>query len=82
MLDVADRDILRYGQVPNVIVGPDTATMSGAIHDCGACGAYGRAHWIAYAPSLDSSGYRIVGMCRACASVYVADGRAVDRRPA
>jgi hypothetical protein len=67
--------------MPNVIVGPDTATVSGAIHDCAACGAYRGAHWLAYAPSLGSSGYRVVGMCKACANAYVADGRAVDRRP-
>jgi hypothetical protein len=81
-MNAADREILQYGQTPNVIVGPDTATMSGAIHDCSACGAYERAHWLAYAPSMCLSGYRVVGMCSACATQYVNDGRAVDRRPA
>ena len=80
MLRIEDRDILRYGQLPNVIIGPDTA--SGAIQDCSACSAYSRAHWLAYAPSLNSSGYRVVGMCSPCASAYVNDGRAVDRRTA
>ena len=81
MLSTADLDILRFGQLPNVIVGPDTATLNGAVHDCGACGAWERAHWIAYAPSLSDDSYRVVGMCSPCASQYVKDGRAVDRRP-
>lgn len=77
MLSTEDREILRFGQTPNVIIAADSA--GGALQDCAACGAYGRARWTAYAPSI-ASDYRVVGICSHCASQYIRDGRAIDRR--
>ena len=78
MISAEDRAILRYGQTPNVIVTGDSA--GGALQDCAACGAYSRARWTAYAPSMNRDGYRVVGICSHCASEYIRDGRAIDRR--
>lgn len=84
MLSPEDRAILRFGQTPNIIVTSDTVTRydSADLQHCGHCQVWRGTHHVALAPSLDSSGYRVVGVCRFCADYLVNSGHAVDRRPA
>lgn len=84
MLTPAERAIVQCGRLPTIIVTEDTVTRYDSVdlQDCSHCQVWRGAHHVAIAPSLDTSGYRVVGLCRHCAAYLVNSGNAVDRRPA